>query len=251
MLSRRTGSMRLGRPSSIVSSRTGRTRRDSTSTQPPNERIMSWRQDLSHGGFESPRHSIGRSISPRKSKSRNSMASTRPSDSPALGPMTSLNTTLSGPSGTPKTSFSIERSSTNHSKADSDTSTPSKPIPNPELKLPPQQSRKSSGFDPIKPIDKQLTPTLSNPLSVYNGQSWAFWNTKTKVAQAERNGFLAPRPELRERMSSAVSRLSSEISAEEEKCGSCAGTEFKVRWRGTGGNEERVAVCGRCGVVAE
>lgn len=260
LLSRRTGSMRLGRPSSIVSLQTGRARRDSTSTQPPNERIMSWRQDLAHGGFDSPRRSIGRSISPRKSKSRTSMTSTRPSDSPALRPMPSLNTTLSGPSITSKTDLSIDRSSTAHSKADFDSSTPSKSAPasntNTDLAPPPSQPRKLSTFDPVKSIDKQLTPSLSNPLSVYNGQSWAFWNTKPKVAAAERSGFLAPRPELNQRMSStasAVSALSSEVSVSgeetEEKCASCGGTEFKVRWRGMGGREESYLVCGGCGRV--
>ncbi|KAL5372208.1 hypothetical protein DPSP01_013674 [Paraphaeosphaeria sporulosa] len=252
LLSRRTGSMRLGRPSSILSARTGRARRDSTSTQPPNERIMSWRQDLAHGGFESPRRSIGRSISPRKSKSRTSMTSTRPSDSPALGPLPSRDTTLSGPS---KTDLSIDHK---HSKDDADSETPSKPVPSPNLNHDAGTSpqRKLSAFDPVKAPAIQFSPSLSNPLSVYNGQSWAFWNTKPKIAQAERNGFLAPRPELQARVSSAVSRLSSEVSSlsaeeEAEKCASCGGMEFKVRWRGTGGREERIVVCGVCGRVVD
>ncbi|KAF9736924.1 hypothetical protein PMIN03_012534 [Paraphaeosphaeria minitans] len=249
LLSRRTGSLRLGRPSSILSTRTDRARRDSTSTQPPNERIMSWRQDLAHGGFESPRRSIGRSVSPRKSKSRTSMTSTWPSDSPALAPMPSRDTTL-----TPRTGLS-----TDHSKEDADSATPSKPAPAPAPTLlhdagaSPPRKPPASG-----PPAAQLPSSLSNPLSVYNGQSWAFWNTKPRIAQAERNGFLAasPRPELSQRMSSKVSQLSSEVSdvsAQEdgETCRSCGGAEFKVRWRGMGGKEERFVACGACGRVVE
>ncbi|KAJ4290329.1 hypothetical protein N0V90_010545 [Kalmusia sp. IMI 367209] len=257
VFSRRTGSIRIGRPNSIVSQRTGHTRRDSTSTQPANERIMSWRQDLAHGGFDSmsstPRRSIGRSISPRKSKSRTSMTSMRPSDSPALGPTPTLATATSGPSaGTPKTSLSIDRTSTNRSKptSASESSTPSRP----EKQKPTPQQRKSSTFDPVKSLDKQVTPTLSNPLSVYNGQSWAFWNQKKHVQNMASNGFLAPmenRPELRGRGESVVSQLSSEQSVEEEACRHCGSTEFKMRWKGVGGTEKRTVVCGRCGKAVE
>ncbi|KAF1968197.1 hypothetical protein BU23DRAFT_602364 [Bimuria novae-zelandiae CBS 107.79] len=193
-LSRRTGSIRLGRPSSIVSTRTSRTRRDSTSTQPANERIMSWQQNLSHGAIDSPRRSIGRSISPRKSKSRTSMASTRPNDSPALGPMPTLSATTSGRTGTPKTSLSIDRTSTNRSIDDAATKTPpSQQNKKLDVKPRPGVERGVSNFDPVKMVDeRRLEPSLENPAHVYNGQSWAFWNMKSKLQNAQKNGFLAP-----------------------------------------------------------
>lgn len=73
----------MGRPSSIVSRST---RRDSVSTQPPHDRIMSWRQ-----GIDSP----GRGLSPRKSiKSVRSFQSTKTGQESRMG--------------TPKTSFSGE-----------------------------------------------------------------------------------------------------------------------------------------------
>lgn len=267
ILSRRTGSMRIGRPSSIVSSRASRARRDSTSTQPANERIMTWQQNLSHAGFESPRHSFGRSISPRKNK-RSSLTS----DSPALRPMPSVaSTTRSAANATPKTSLSIDRSPTTRSAASSSTPSKAKPTPTttrkvPDIKTTPQSpppklsSHPTSSFDPVKPPSSQLTPSLSNPLSVYNNQSWAFWNTKARVTAAARNGFLAPqnntdeRPELERRGESVVSRLSSEVSGGEdgveEQCATCGGREFRVRWRGVG-EGGRVVVCGGCGAGVE
>lgn len=254
ILSRRTGSIRIGRPSSIVSTKTTRTRRDSTSTQPANERIMTWQQNLSHNTFESPRRSIGnaRSISPRKAASRTSMSS-RPGDSPSLNAMPSLTSTLEG--SLPEPEQSINRKSTFDSNEESVVSSPV----NKEVKKPPQQ-RQESTFDPVTrgEIGAQLTPSTSNnPLSVYNGQSWAFWDQKSKVQQAQRNGFLAPqddtdRPGNRRRGESMVSQLSSEVSAEEEdKCRYCGGMEFRMRWKGVGGKEERVRACGGCGKTAD
>lgn len=250
VFSKRTG---IGRPSSILSRGTGRTRRDSTSTQPPNERIMSWRQELSHGSFDSvngstSRRSFARSISPTKIKSRASIASTRPPESPALGPTSTVETTGSGPTATPKTSLSTD------GKTTSESSTPPHAERNPSAQ---------PSFDPLKAVDLSATRTKSNatnPLAVYNGQSWAFWNNSARVEMASQRSFLAPkneqelRPELRGRLS-AVSQLSSEVSdeggsGEEEKCRQCGGTEFKVRAKGLGG-KERVLVCGRCGAAVE
>lgn len=257
VFSKRTGS-KIGRPSSILSRGTGRARRDSTSTQPANERIMSWRQELSHGSFDSmngsgPRRSMARSVSPRKTKSRSSIISSRPSDSPALGPTVVVDTTNSATLGTatPKTSLSVDRISSN-SKNTSEASTP------PRERI----GSQASAGEPIKPIDVERQVTSSNPLSVYNGQSWAFWNNTSRRDQTAQRGALAPptekelRPELRGRMST-VSKLSSEMTAsededgsgEEERCGRCGGTEFKVRVRGLGGKEERFLVCGRCGAT--
>ncbi|KAH8702754.1 WD40-repeat-containing domain protein [Phaeosphaeriaceae sp. PMI808] len=76
----------LGRPSSMIS-RASHSRRDSISTQPPNDRIMTWRQGISHGGFDSTNSSLPRrSASPRKSLARVSINSTRNSESPDLQP---------------------------------------------------------------------------------------------------------------------------------------------------------------------
>lgn len=66
------------------------------------------------------------------------------------------------------------------------------------------------------------------------------------------------RPELRAR-GSVVSRLSSEVSstcgsAEDQevvRCRRCGSADVKGRWRGLGGNERRVLVCGGCGGVVE
>jgi WD40 repeat protein len=64
---KRAGS-KLGRPSSILS-RASRSRRESISTQPPNDRIMTWRQGISQGSFDSTSSSLPRrSASPRKFK---------------------------------------------------------------------------------------------------------------------------------------------------------------------------------------
>jgi hypothetical protein len=69
------------------------------------------------------------------------------------------------------------------------------------------------------------------------------------------NGGEGLRPELKGR-ESVVSKLSLEYgSAEEEgesvadECRNCKGTEFRVRMRGLGGNEERFLVCVRCGTA--
>ncbi|KAF1949663.1 WD40 repeat-like protein [Byssothecium circinans] len=87
----------LGRSGSIISKSAPRVRRDSTSTQPPNERIMSWQRDLgfSGGQFEgggagnvTPRRSVAsmaRSVSPEKKRSRISVVSDSGSSSLKLG----------------------------------------------------------------------------------------------------------------------------------------------------------------------
>lgn len=259
VFSKRTGP-KIGRPSSILSRTTGRTRRDSTSTQPPNERIMSWRQELSHGSFDSvsapgPRGSVGRSMSPRKSVKRTSITSIQPSYSPALGPTLTTDTINSGPTGTPKTSISVDHTPA-LSKTASEASTP------PRGRNPSQ----ASTFDPVKPVDAKRQDG-ANPLHVYNGQSWAFWNNYTLRERTVQSGSLGPadgkdlRPDLLPR-ASVVSKLSSELASEdgeaggsgegeeEENCRQCGGTEFKVRVRGLGGKEERVLVCGKCGAAA-
>ncbi|KAF2659703.1 WD40 repeat-like protein [Lophiostoma macrostomum CBS 122681] len=264
VFSKKAGS-KLGRPSSIVSRGTTRTRRDSTSTQPPNDRIMSWRQDISHGSFDSvngsgPRRSIARSSSPRKSR-QSMTGSVRPTDSPSLRPTPTptaeTHTSISRRTSTPKTSLSMEHTPAQSSEASTPSRQPST-ISNPTHE---QLSSGAASFDPLK-----KEKTLSNPLAVYNGQSWAFWNNSK--AKAEKASTLAPpetrtrpgdaqRPELLNRIST-ISKLSSEYDGETEeegiRCKHCGAEEFKVRAArgvGGGGREERVLVCGKCGMPAD
>lgn len=248
VFSKRTGS-KIGRPSSILSRSTGRPRRDSTSTQPPNDRIMSWRQDISHGSFDSvsgsgPRRSHARSTSPRKASRMSLTSSIRPADSPALGPIQTNDTLLSGPSITPKTSASLDGTTPLTTEANSM-----------ELK----NSDTQECFEPVK----KRQQSLANPLAVYNGQSWAFWNNNTWREQLskENEKLEVPpdrdRPDLLNRVStvSKVSQLSSELDLESEdgvKCKKCGSEEFKVRAvRSTFGKEERRLVCGKCGTPAD
>lgn len=260
VFSKRTGS-KLGRPSSILSRGTGRTRRDSTSTQPPHDRIMSWRQDISHGSFDSAngsgptRRSHARSTSPRKSRMSISSSirpadspALRPTDSPALRPTETEETIHSGPTATPKTSVSADRT-----------------LVEPETQATtPLTSRNNSEMSNFEPAHRQ--ETMNNPLSVYNGQSWAFWNTREQSKPAPPNPDQAEvttstdndRPDMvgrGESELSKVSRLSSEASTVESegavKCRKCGSEAFRVRVnRSLLGREEKVLVCRRCGTAA-
>jgi hypothetical protein len=123
------------------------------------------------------------------------------------------------------------------------------------------QEQLNSGASNFEPLKKENA--LSNPLAIYNGQSWAFWNNN----KAAKGSSLVPpgtrpgdpaRPDLLNR-NSVISKLSSEEEGygEEEdgmRCKHCGGEEFKVRTtRGIGGagREERVLVCGKCGQPAD
>ena len=240
LLSRRTGSIRLTRPSSIVSTRTTRDRRDSTSTQPAAERIMSWQADLGLGvgvGLEDGRRG-GRSVSPRKERARRSMGarsaevgvSASASPAPSLAPMSSLGSMVeargerpldamrAGTTTTTTTTTTTKSPSKTPSKSPTKSPTKTKPStsPPPKQKEPPPPSPSP---DTIKPLP---SPT-SNPLTIYNNQSFAFWNPVSNIRAAARNGFLAPsasassansnadaRPGMGGRDDSVVSRLSSE-----------------------------------------
>ncbi|KAF2873761.1 WD40-repeat-containing domain protein [Massariosphaeria phaeospora] len=242
VFSRRTGS-KLGRPSSIISRGTGRSRRDSTSTQPPNDRIMSWRQDISHGSFDSvngpaPKRSQARSSSPRKSVGRFSMTSILPAPKPVIATM---DTTNPRPLLNPKPSASIDRTPAHSSHGST----------------PPRDNSQTSNIDPAKQLDLKRQENSSNPLSVYNGQSWAFWNTNTWREQMQRDSLAPPneRPQVTGRLST-VSKLSSELSHEgteddDMRCKQCGGDEFKVRVRAMGGSEDKRLVCRKCGTPAD
>lgn len=260
VFSKRTGS-KLGRPSSIISARTGRSRRDSTSTQPPLDRIMTWRQDISHGSFDSasgtlPRKSHARSVSPRKSR-RSISSITRPTDSPSLHPTHAIDTPNLGVSATPRTSLSIDHSTPSSSKA-------------------PTASGEVPRTEPFNSVDRSTNETdihrqpddPANPLYVYNGQSWAFWNSSTwrEPPLSARNNKLSPssaangddgRPELLGRIST-ISKLSSEPSSaahseaggDEARCQHCGSDEFKVKPISAGGKKVGL-FCVKCGMIAE
>lgn len=203
LLSRRTGSIRRTRPSSIVSARTTRSRRDSTSTQAASEKVASWQMNLSHN--ESPRRSLARSVSPRKDKRESTAA---PVADSALPHVHSLHV----PGGSPPKATSTS-TSTSHSNSKS------QPTPTPTPTPP-------TSIDPVKPDVFSLDTSSpspeserSNPMHIHNGQSWAFWNQTSALREAARNGFLAPGMGGRERerpgveaRDSVVSRLSSEVS---------------------------------------
>ncbi|KAG9191066.1 hypothetical protein G6011_09154 [Alternaria panax] len=189
----------IGRPSSIIS-RTSRSRRDSVSTQPPNDRIMTWRQGISHGSLDSTNSLPHRSASPRKSLAATSFHATS-HGSPVLHPIKTNDTFDTRPTGTPKTSVSMDRTTTSlRSTSYSEASSP--------LKEPPTAA-----------ADHETGARSSNPLAVYNGQSWLFWTSRDKSALTAGNARDAERPELLDRMStiSQISRLTDERSDEERE----------------------------------
>ncbi|KAF1846964.1 WD40 repeat-like protein [Cucurbitaria berberidis CBS 394.84] len=241
---KRSGS-RIGRPSSILS-RTSRTRRDSVSTQPPNDRIMTWRQGISHGSFDSTNSSVAnRSASPRKPLVSLGLQSPRPLDAPAQAPTQPVAAANSGLTGTPKTSMSIERTTSTQSVSHSENS--SSPHKQPLTQAEPELY---DSFD--------RRPSASNPLAVYNGQSWAFWSTRDKSGLTASNAD-DDRPNLNPRLSNAsqISKLTSEMSdpghsgdesrKDDIQCIKCGSEEFKVRFQ----EGEKVLVCGVCARVVE
>lgn len=221
---RRAGS-KLGRPSSILS-RTSHSRRSSISTQPPNDRIMTWRQGISHGSFDS-NSSLRRSASPRKSLARLSLSSVRHPDSPSLNPIQTNETHASDS----KTSISIER-------------TPSQSATHSETSTPPRM------LAPDRPQSTTLNASNANPMALNNGQSWLFWtsNREKMANQGQRNENERPTLDNRASGISQLSKLTSAFTpSEEERCRHCGSEEFKVRFVGG----EKVLGCGGCGEVVE
>ena len=223
-----------GRPSSILS-RTSRSRRDSVSTQPPNDRIMTWRQDISNGSLHSPNGSIHghkrRSLSPRKAMATLDASLAQNSDFISSPSRDTIN--MAPPDSKPFTSSPLD-----HTPARSeDLSAPTSPTPS---------------HAPTDPHEHPPTHLGSeaNPLAIYNGQSWAFWTKAERSHDPERQ-----RPQLDARLSqvsqvSQISRLTSELSdagLDERddhhggRCAHCGGTDF-VRVDGGRG-----WACRRCG----
>ena len=213
----------IGRPSSIIS-RTSRSRRSSVSTQPPNDRIMTWRQDISHssgGMFDSSNSLPRRSASPRKSLAALSLHSTTHSrsHSPVLRPKpSSAEIHDSRVTATPKTSISMERATSLRSEASRSET---------EAEVEAEETEEEGGEgvykERLEPYD--VDPTLraerdvvveekqrhvDNPLAVYNGQSWLFWTAANR--KMGKGAGEEKRPDLRGRMStlSGVSRLTDE-----------------------------------------
>ncbi|KAF2848169.1 WD40 repeat-like protein [Plenodomus tracheiphilus IPT5] len=185
----------IGRPSSILS-KTSRSRRDSISTQPPDDRIMTWRQGISHGSFDSNSSLPRRSASPRKSLASLSM---RPAESPIIGPSRPTETNTTGPTGTPKTSVSIDRTTSARSASQTES----------EDSTAPMKERSTQ---------RQQPDPEANPLAVYGGQSWLFWSTAnrhnmSKGPQGEHERGLGLSPQFSN--VSQVSQLTDEMSAEE------------------------------------
>lgn len=218
----------IGRPSSIIS-RTSRSRRDSVSTQPPNDRIMTWRQDITHGSIDSGTSLSIRSASPRKSLAAlnlNASPSSR-SHSPILRPTkTNDSHDIPRPTDTPGTSSSRDPStppiySTTHSSTSSLHKHPEKlspdsllhpsSLPHPPPSHPPHPpARNDIDTSTSNPL-LQLSDPISNPLALLNGQSWLFWTSNAKKPMG---APASSRPDLLGRTSSTsqVSRLTDEGS---------------------------------------
>ena len=234
---------KIGRPSSILSRSS---RRDSVSIQPPHDRIMTWRQDISHGSFDSTSSSLRvRSGSPRNG---GSIHSTRPSGSHVLDPTKSasaVNSNRVGPSNTP-TAFDDKHAT--QIKPRSEHSTPY------------SEPSSSSNSKTYNHFDRK--PPESNPLAVYNGQSWLFWSTHEKsslTAPEEGRPGLGPRGSELSGISQ-VSRLTSELSDQgngeneddkkdegDTRCERCGSEDSKVQFEA--GN--KILVCDDCGTIIQ
>jgi ribosomal protein S27E len=207
---------------------------------------MTWRQGISHGSFDSNSSLTRRSASPRKSLARLSMSSVRHPDSPSLRPVQANEHLGSGLTGTPKTSISMDRTRS-QSVSHSEDSTP------PHI-LGPERTHSD---------DHQQRASQQNPMAVYNGQSWLFWQSPHKKVPTGSTDE-SNRPNLDPRFSdvSQLSRLTSELSNQEHStdeeevasrgdsgihCRQCGSEKFKVKFAGG----DKVLACGRCGRVVE
>ncbi|KAH9871453.1 hypothetical protein IAQ61_005632 [Plenodomus lingam] len=182
------------RPSSILS-RTNKTRRDSASTQPSDDRIMTWRQGISNGSFDSHTSIPRRSNSTPKHLVNLSMRSL---DSSIFGPMRAP--TQDTPLGTPKDSLSVDRAASVHSASQTESDESESSV---EEKSPPN-GRLDRGPE-------------ANPLAVYGGQSWLFWTANRNGMMENNQAPAEKRLGLTPQFSnvSQVSRLTDEMSGAE------------------------------------
>jgi len=185
----------IGRPSSILS-KTSRSRRDSVSTQPPNDRIMTWRQGISHGSFDSNSSLPRRSASPRKSLA--SFHTRRPES-----PLRPAEANPTGPTVTPATSNSAHHTPSTHSISPTTESS--------EASIPPEKE------------EPNQNPPNGNPLAIYGGQSWLFWtanrDANTMKRKHHHNNDSTHPPPLTPQFSniSQVSKLTDELSEMERR----------------------------------
>lgn len=173
----------FGRPSSVIS-RASRSRRSSISTQPPNDRIMTWRQGIGQGSFDSTNSSLPRrSASPRKSLASLNL---RQPNSPALAPISAPDLTSTRTSSiTPDPSISPDRTTSLQSAPSQSSKFASSP---PSQQNPPEPNDTPNPSTP--PREQRLDP---NPLTVFNGQSWLFW-TKAATTMTQRRSATPSTP---------------------------------------------------------
>ncbi|TKA51408.1 hypothetical protein B0A49_12450, partial [Cryomyces minteri] len=229
VFSKKVGSSILGRTQTRGSART--TRRDSVSTQPPSDRILSWRQGIaSNGSFDRGSTRNGtttRSVSPRKSVGQLSVRS-GPVRQDSAGLPNAASETL--PSTTSTTSSSPARPSIS-----------SDVIPFPSVGA-------SAGLE--KASVNQNTPWLGNE------QSSLYWGNQNWRDQAKhRQSAHLEAPNLIRRVTTVSALSSEEESAEsgeheEVRCKKCGSTSFKAKVeRGVVAGGTRL-VCTRCGMPA-
>jgi WD repeat-containing protein 44 len=238
-------------------------RSDSNATQPPQDRILSWRQGVGSSSSldrgilrqNSDAGGIGksRSISPKKSVG--SIISARSSSRDAVPTMAGLSLTESPsqiryPARESQTSQSSFRTANQSHRGGSTASTPT---------VASERPRESSGGT--------TTSTSNNPLMLSGGKSYMFWDPRQYLnpsspqqgpglltANTERPGLDQKKSKMS--IASMMSKLSSEEEAEVEagaeerdvlRCAKCGGTRFRVK---TSVRGVRSHVCERCGAPA-
>lgn len=237
LISKRVNSTFGGRNTSVSTYKSGRLRHDSISTQPPSDRILSWRQSIQSSASldqGSSRNSHkGRSISPRKSLTQLSVASSRArfdSSLPAHVP-----SDVFGSAGTTSPAVSLNRSSVDD----------------------PISGRKN------RPAASAEAGT-SNPLWIQGDQSYLFWNKqswKDRSQQQPQQQNQLEAPTSRSKRASVASIVSSEESVLTDadgdgdaegandtiRCKRCGSTSFKAKMSKS---DAHSLVCTRCGTPA-
>lgn len=253
VFSKRAPSGKQGRTPSVTtkaSQKSLRSGRDSTSTQAPSDRILSWRQGIAstpniNGSVRSS--NATRSVSPRKSLGQISTRSNQTKPDSNLRSATA----------------------TSESLPSTDPTSTGGPSPQP----PP-----AAQIETVPDLEAPLQKDDSNPLMLQGGHSYLFWNTAEWRERADRAhnrnsasdtdlpsaGHLAPDrlPPHLERQNSVVSALSDERSSTDEfddareavgpddeiRCKQCGSASFKARLNKDRGGTQ--LVCTECGVPA-
>lgn len=224
----RRSSILLGRSSSVATRYSGRGRRDSVSTQPAGERILSWRQDmLRNESLNGVRNA--RSMSPRKSLGQGSATSSRVNIDP---------------------SFRLQ----NYNEAAESAPSLSSARQNQEVyKGKPRPVNASLGGRDTP--DLGSTPGRGNIGKDEDQSAWSSLNQGgLLISQRDSSPLALPENERSlSKTRSEDSRLTSEISEEEAdsdssvgetSCKKCGGKSFKVKVEGLMRKEK--LVCARC-----